>query len=320
MMKKELGLVFLPAIAGLPGSEERHLETLAKEIPALEWKNCRDKDEFARLLPDAAAALVWSFSSELNGSAGKLRLLSTPSAGRELVRAEKRPDLKIVFGSFHGELMAETLAGMMLASVRGIRHSFAPMRAGEWPRREVGDAMRPLRGSHAVILGFGHIGKWCGRLLKPFGVRLTGVNRSSLDRPDYFGESDRVAPFADLDALLPTADHLALVLPGDTGTDGLIDGRRLALLPGHAHVYNIGRGNALDMDALCDALESGAIAGAGLDVFPEEPLPAEARIRRCPNVVLTPHVSSFAPNYLDLYVNELLPHLKGIFNRGGAEE
>lgn len=308
------GLVFLPDVSALPGGSPRHIEILSKAVPSLDWKLCKNKDEFSELLPRAAAVLVWSFPDKLNSMAGNLKLVSTPAAGRELIHVRPRAGLEVAFGSFHGELMAETLLGMMLSFVRGIVRSQEPMLSGGWPRREIGDAVRPLRGSHAVILGFGNVGKRIGSMLKHFGVRITGVNRSNVERPDFFEVGDRMATLADLDRYLPEADHLVMVLPGDTGTDNLIDAGRLSLLPPHAYVYNFGRGNSLDIDALIAALKGGGLAGAGLDVFPEEPLPADAPIRRCPGVVLTPHTSAFAPTYIDLYIEELLPRLKKMFS------
>ncbi len=308
-MTKPLGLVFVPHVNGLPGMEERHFAYLRREAGRWEWREAADKEDFGGQLPEAEVALVWSFSSKWSDRAVKLRLLSTPSAGRELIRVTPRPGLEVRFGAFHGELMAETTLGLILAFTRGIKDCIERNNRG-WARTEVAAAMRPLRGSHAAILGFGHIGKWIGRLLKPFGVRLTGVNRSNLAQPDYFEAGDRVAPLTELDAVLPDVDHFILALPGTTGTDSLVDARRLALLPCTAFVYNIGRGNAIDLAALTRALRAGALAGAGLDVFPEEPLPEDAPIRDCPTALLMPHVSAFAPNYMDLYVRELAPELR----------
>ncbi len=308
-MTKPLGLVFIPEVNGLPGMLARHFAYLNREAGHWEWREAADKDDFARLLPEAEVALVWAFSAALSDRAGKLRLLSTPSAGKELVRMTPRPGLEIRFGSFHGELMAETALGMMLAFTRGIKDCLDRGNRG-WARTEVSGGMRQLRGSHAAILGFGHIGKWIGRLLKPFGVRVTGVNRTDLARPDYFEAGDEVAPMERLDAILPETDHLLLALPGTTGTDALIDRRRLALLPPTAYIYNIGRGNAIDLPALTAALEAGALAGAGLDVFPQEPLPEDAPLRKSGRVIILPHVSAFAPNYLDLYLRELAPELR----------
>lgn len=314
-MKDNLGIVYLPAANGLPGAEKRHIERLRRDFPVLDWRLCPEKEEVPPLLPRARAALVWSFSSAWNDLSPHLRLLSTPAAGRELIRARPRPGLAIRFGSFHGELMAETVVGMMLAFCRGIKDCLDRGRSG-WPRTEVGGAMRQLRGSHAVVLGFGNIGKWVGRLLKPFGVRVTGVNRTDLTRPDYFTADDAVVGIENLDGLLPAADHLVLVLPAGDGTTDIIDARRLALLRPDAYIYNVGRGNAIDIDALAAALRSGAVKGAGLDVFPEEPLPEESPIRSCPNALILPHVSAFAPNYLDLYLDELSPVLEGLFAGG----
>lgn len=311
-MNDNVGIVYLPASNGLPGAEARHVDRLRRDVPALDWRLCPDKAGAEALLPSARAALVWAFSSKWNAAGANLKLVSTPAAGRELVHAEPRPGLRICFGSFHGELMAETVAGMMLAFSRGIRDCLLRGNAG-WPRVEVTAAMRPLRRSRAVILGFGHIGKWIGKLLRPFGVRLTGVNRSDMTRPAYFTEEDAVAPLDCLDELLPAADHLILALPGGGGTTNIMDARRLALLRPDAYLYNVGRGNAVDVDALAAALREGRIRGAGLDVFPEEPLPEDAPIRRAPNTILLPHVSAFAPNYFDLYLDELSPVLEELF-------
>lgn len=311
-MGRDLGLVFLPAVNGLPGFEERHRRLLQDRAPALEWRLCGSKDELRRDLSEAAAALVWAFSSSWLATAPKLRLVATPAAGRDWVHVEPGPNLQVWHGTFHGELMAETLLGMVLAFTRGIKDCLD--RRGEaWPRVEIGQAMRTVRGSHAVIVGFGHIGTWVGRLLSALGVRLTGVNRTNLERPDFFGPEDRVVPMEQLDAVIPEADHLVLVLPGDTGTDKLLDARRLGLLRPDAFLYNIGRGNAVDMEALADALTAGRLAGAGLDVYPEEPLAADARIRSCPRTILLPHVSAFGPAYFDVYMKELLPAVEGMF-------
>ena len=144
-MNNNIGIVYLPAANGLPGAETRHLERLRNRFPALDWRHCLRKDEVPPLLPRARAALVWAFSSGWSDLAPNLRLISTPAAGRELVRAVERPGLRITYGSFHGELMAETVLGMMLAFTRGIKDSL-DRRDEVWPRVEVGSAMRPLRG------------------------------------------------------------------------------------------------------------------------------------------------------------------------------
>ena len=105
--------------------------------------------------------------------------------------------------------------------------------------------------------------------------------------------------------MLPRADHLVAFLPSGPGTDRLLDARRLALLPPGAFLYNFGRGNAIDEDALAEALRAGRLGGAVLDVFRTEPLPADSPLRSAPRCHLYPHASAFAPDYLDLCFEEL---------------
>ncbi len=306
-------LLSLPAHNGLPGVTDEQLRYLNERAPGVEWLVRPTEAELIRDLPDADIAAVYWFKREWLEWAGRLKLLSTPAAGKDWVEVRSRPGLVVVFGTFHGELMAETVAGMMLAFTRGIKASLDRQAGEPWARVEIANAMRPLRGSRVTILGFGHIGKWMGKMLKPFGVRLNGVNRRDVSRPDYFDMDDGVFAIAELDRLLPGTDHLVVVLPGGAESEKIIDARRLALLPRTAYIYNVGRGNAVDSPALVRALRAGELAGAGLDVYDVEPLPADHPIRSCPNVILMPHVSAFGPNYMDLYFRELAGKVAELF-------
>ncbi len=313
MRDRPIGLIYLPGANALPQWEAKPTAVLAKRFPGIDWRVAADSADFRRQLSEAAIAAVYVFKEKWLADAPKLRLVSTPAAGKDWIEVRSRPGLEVRFGSFHGENMAETVAGLMLAFSRGIKTSLDHQAADPWARETVTATMRPLRGSTALILGFGHIGKWIGRVLKPFGLRLIGVNRTDLTRPEWLDAEDQVRNRDELDELLPQTDHLIVVLPGEASSEKVIDARRLALLPSTAFVYNVGRGNAIDEAALADALKSGKVAGAGLDVFEQEPLPADAVIRTCPNTILMPHVSAFGPNYLDLYLRELVRIVEGLF-------
>lgn len=297
----------------LPSPGEKALERLRAEAPGIDWTVCRDEGRFVAELADSHVAVVWRFPREWLDKAPALETVATPSAGHELIGAQAGPKLHVLFGAFHGRVMAETVAGMILALTRGIKATLDRQEREPWPRNEVAATMRMVRGSRAVVLGFGNIGKWIGRVLRGLGVDIAGVNRTDLSRPGYFGERDSVHTLAELDRLLPTADHLVLALPGGGGTDALIGAERLALLPPGAGVYNVGRGNAIDVPALVAALRSGRLAGAGLDVYPQEPLAADSPLRQCPNIILMPHVSAFGPEYFDLYFDDLLPRLETLY-------
>jgi phosphoglycerate dehydrogenase-like enzyme len=282
---------------------------------------CRDELELERALGDAEIAIVWRFNQDWFCRAPKLKWLATPAAGKEYLNVSPPVGVKMVFGSFHGELMGETVLALMLGHCRGL-FATAKMDGVPWPRKELAEIMTPLRGSHVVILGFGNVGQWIARLAKPFGVRITGIRRNpsatasenNTDRHEsrsaYLPGNDSILPLAALDSVLPLTDHLVLSLPGGSETDHMIDARRLALLPPRSAIYNVGRGNAIDEEALACALRERRIAAAYLDVFAQEPLTAESPLRSCPSAFLLPHISAVAPNYLDLFMEELASRLK----------
>jgi D-2-hydroxyacid dehydrogenase (NADP+) len=292
--------------------KERQVERLRKAFPRAGVVWARDEAAFLKALPQAEVALTWEFRQPWFGLAPKLKRIATPAAGRDFFKVEIPKGIEVRHGTFHGPFMAETLLGLMLGFNRGIFEAYRQQLAGNlWPRREVYGA-RLLAGSHAVIVGFGHIGQIFGRALKSFGVRVTGVKRTPLAKmPDGFEQEDDVVTLEKLDTVLPTADHLILILPNDTGTDNLINAARLALLPKHAAVYNLGRGNCIDEAALAGALRRREIAGACLDVFAQEPLTATSPLaENLPGLVRMPHASAFSETYMDRFMDEVVEWLK----------
>lgn len=149
-------------------------------------------------------------------------------------------------------------------------------------------AVRSIYGSTVLILGMGDTGGAFGRQCKALGAKVVGVRRTNTEKPDY---ADEVYLTSDLDALLPQADIVAVTLPGTEATRNLLDQRRIGLMKHGAVLLNTGRGYIVDTEALCDALECGAIGGAGLDVVQPEPLPAGHRLWQIPTAVVTPHIS-----------------------------
>lgn len=274
--------------------------------PGAEIALCRSESEFLAALPRAEVAVVWTFRQEWFALAPRLRAVCTPAAGRDYFRVVPPPGVELRYGSFHGAIMGETAAACVLAFSHGVLPLAFAMKEGEaWPRPAFAARARRLAGATVLILGFGRIGREAGRMLKPFGPRIVGVSRGAHPAPDWFGPEDRVATADALDSLLPLADHVLCFLPSGPGTDRLLDARRLALLRPTAFLCNFGRGNLVDEDALAAALRGGCLAGAVLDVFREEPLPADSPLRSAPNAFLLPHASAFAPDYLDLYFEEL---------------
>ena len=285
---------------------ERHVGKLTVSLPRVRVQNCDDEREFLDALPAARVAIVWHFHQEWLAKALKLEWLVTPAAGRDYFRITPRPGLKLEYGSFHGEIIGETVMAYLLCHCRGVRDTLELQRQHAWPRLLLAPRMRPLRGSRLTILGFGNIGRWVGRLAKPFGVALTGVKRRPVEPPDYFEPGDRIAGVEELDRILPSTDFLVISLPRSGETDTIIDGRRLDLLPTRAVVINVGRGDAVDETSLAAKLMEGKLAAAYLDVYREEPLPESSPLRRCPNVLLMPHASAIFPGYMDLFAREFI--------------
>ena len=255
------------------------------------------EEEFLALLGEATHIITWHFKEEWYRLAPRLKVLATPAAGRELVAWRKAPEgVKVHFGSFHGAIISETVAAFMAAWARGF--FFKPPEGGIWPREWLSGKCRLLAGTRGVIAGYGRIGKAIGARLAALGIDVQGFSRANLD-----GMEDAMR----------NADWFILALPSDTGTDDFLSRDRIALLPPRAVVINIGRGNAIDEDALEDALRSGRIAGAYLDVFKREPTqindgkaPADGLwAKGIANLVAMPHSSAFAPEYLPLAFKEL---------------
>jgi len=289
---------------------ERQETRLREALPEVRFLFCRSREEFLEALPQADAVAAWTFRQEWLERAGRLRLIISPTAGAEWFPIQPSPGLRLEFSRFHGRIMAETVLGMILGHARGLFASRALLAADPWPRAKLEPWLRTLRGARLTVLGFGQVGQHVARLAKACGPRVTGLRRSSGQaEPAWFEAGDRLEPASELDRVLPDTDHLVLCLPASPDTDGILDARRLEQLPAHAGIYNLGRGNAIDEGALAVWLAARPLAAACLDVFREEPLPADSPLRALPNCLILPHLSAIAPDFLDLFVEELIERL-----------
>lgn len=187
----------------------------------------------------------------------------------------------------YGVTIAEHLVMTSLMLLRRQMEYTEIIRAGDW--RVLPGGIRSLCGCRVTVLGTGDIGTEFARRVRAFRPAvIAGVRRS--DRP-CDPAFDETRTTAELDAVLPRTDLLVMALPNTPDTVGILDARRMALLPEGAYVINVGRGTAVDQDALIAALDSGHLAGAALDVTEPEPLPAGHPLRKAKNLLLTPHVA-----------------------------
>lgn len=287
-----------------------HKEILKDQVPGLEVTVCYNSGEFREKLTNAEAVAVWYFKEEWLDNAPQLKLIATPAAGTDWIEPEPSDTLQISHGGFHGWMLAESVAGAIFYFCKAFALSSAMQKQAKWARKKISDRIQSLHGANVTILGFGNIGTIIGRALKPFGCTLTGVKRVASEPPDYFSNGDRVVTVDQLSEVLQTTDHLILVLPGGTDTQGILTAEHFKMMPASSYVYNVGRGNVYKENDLVDALSNGKIAGAYLDVFDKEPLPEESPLWNMDNVLIQPHVSAASPQYLELFVRELAGRIK----------
>lgn len=205
--------------------------------------------------------------------------------------------------------IAEHVLASLLALTRRLPLAFERQQQAVWAQNEFSGPHLPmvLRGQRLGVVGLGSIGTEVARLGAAFGMEVMGVRRDP-SRGAPPGVSRVWGPDG-LDEMLAVADVVVIAAPLTAQTDALFDRARIARLRPGARLVNVARGQLVDTSALCDALTRGHLAGAALDVFQEEPLPASDPIWRAPNVVLTPHTSGFRPDHwfdvVDLFAENI---------------
>lgn len=191
----------------------------------------------------------------------------------------------------YGPTIAEHALALMLILSRNLQIVQCNQAARKWDR-SVANTMRDLHGKTIAVVGLGNIGQNIARLAKALGMRVVGCRRTP--RPTPF--TDRVYPLADMKAMLAEAEYVAVAAPLTRETDGMLGAVEFKAMRQGAFYINVSRGPVAQEAALVDALQSGRLGGAGLDVFAVEPLPAEHPLWTMPNVVISPHFSGETVN------------------------
>ncbi|HXZ85174.1 MAG TPA: D-2-hydroxyacid dehydrogenase [Myxococcota bacterium] len=284
-------------------------------------------DPQARLPPGACAQLEAAyFSGDLlaDGAraffaaalgAPQLRWLQTFNAGTDhpiFARILERGVRLTTAAGASAEPIAQTALAALLMLARGFPRWLDAQRRRAWEPLPADAIPRDLRGQTLVVFGLGAIGSELARLARALGLRVVGVRRTPArgDEP-----VDALVPPERLREVLPRADWLAIACPLTAETRGAIDAAALALLPRGARVLNVARGEIVDEPALVAALEQGRLAGAYLDVFAQEPLPAHSPLWSLANVIATPHNSAASrgneARQLEVFLDNLARYGRG---------
>jgi phosphoglycerate dehydrogenase-like enzyme len=222
---------------------------------------------------------------------------AAPPAGYYYPELINHPVVITNMREIYNDHIAAHIMSFVLAFARGLQVYLPQQLRREWRQsgRESDDVVVHLAEATALIVGVGGIGAEAARLAAAFGIRVIGVDERRTTSPPGVAELHRAG---DLDRLLPQADFVILTVPHTPETEGFMNRARFQRMKKSAFFINIGRGMTTRLDDLVAALEAGEIAGAGLDVYEIEPLPADHKLWTMPGVLLTPHTAGHGP-YLD---------------------
>jgi len=280
---------------------------LAALDPRLEWVHeGEDGPDWADALVDAEVQVIsGSYAPASRAGTPRLRWLSTSGAGLDelIARDPWSQGIEVTNGSgLHAVHMAEFLVGGVLFASERIVARQANQAAQGWVEGRMELAGRRLRGRHAVIVGYGSIGRETARLLDAFGVRITAVKNDPGRRTDAgwrepgTGDPDGAIPGcwagpAELADVVRDAQYVLLTAPATPRTRGMVSREVLGAMRPDAWLLNVGRGALVDQEALVDALEGGRLGGAYLDVTSPEPLPPGHPLWTARGAFVAPHVS-----------------------------
>ena len=289
----------MPTIVMLPPQRPITREwaaRLAAALPALSVVVAETEADAARTIVDADAAFG-TLPDTLLGQARRLRWLQAPQAappaGYYTPALIAHPVAVTNFREIYNDHISAHIMAFVLAFARGLHHYLPRQLRREWKREPNDTGVVPLSEATALIVGVGGIGAETARLCAAFGLHVMGVDPRRREAPPGVVKLD--GPDA-LDSLLPLADFVILTVPHTPDTEGFMHRGRFRLMKRSAFFINIGRGMTTRLDDLVAALRAGEIAGAGLDVFEQEPLPADHPLWTMPGVLITPHTAGFGPH------------------------
>lgn len=314
-----------------PPVEAERLARIVAAAGSMQVVNAENAEAARRAIADAEA-FFGKLTPELLAATDKLRWAQSPTASLEHYVFPELVEHPLVLTNMRGlysDVIAEHVLGMMLCFTRNLHTYIRNQSQARWDPvggenervtfatgpgvlNAMDHAHRNLGDLTAGIVGLGQIGSEIARRLASFEMRVTAVDPQPRSLPEGVAE---LWPVERLDELLGTSDFVIIAAPHTPETEQLFRRRQFRTMRSTAYLINIGRGAIVNLDDLTAALEAGEIAGAGLDVFQIEPLPAEHPLWKRDNVILTPHVAGQSARVPERHLNVLLDNLRR-FSRG----
>jgi len=281
-------------------------------------------EELREVLPGSDVLFAWRPRRGLLEDAwdrsGDLRWIQSASAGVDGLLFPGLVESHVVLtnaGGVFDDAIAEWVVGVFALFAKGLVGVVDRQRRGEWLHRET----ERLAGRNVLVVGVGPIGRAVARAGGSLGLRVRGVGRTARPGDEAF---EAILGLDELADALPWADFVVDALPATAETRHAFDADAFAAMNAWARFVNVGRGSTVDEEALVDALRDGRIAGAALDVFEEEPLPASSPLWSMPNVVVSPHMSGdfagWRETVVELFIENLERYLTGRPLRGVVDK
>lgn len=289
------------------------LEQIRRIAPHWEIVHGTETESWLPHLKDAEIVLGWRRTTEQEclKPGTRLRWVQTWGAGVDYVDFNKLAEYGVMLtnaSGVHAYPISETILAMMLAFTRKVHLALRNQIQAKW--QGVG-LLGEIRGQTAGILGIGAIGEETAKLCKAFGMHVLGVRRSDHASPYV----DEMFQYEGLNDVLRRSDYVINTLPLTAETRSIIGRGQFNRMQPTAMYINIGRGGTTDTEALVEALKSGVIAGAGLDVFEKEPLAETSPLWGLDNVILTPHNAGSTAKYqeraMEIFLHNLRDYVEG---------
>ncbi len=273
-------------------------EWLQKEFPQLEVVHLSDDDQIEKQIGDAEIVVTWTLRPDQFNAAKKLRWIHSPAAAvhqllfRELIAS----DVILTNGrEVHGATVAELVIALIFALAKKLPLAMRCQQQRVWGQNQVWESQpqpREVAGATLGLIGLGSIGAEVTKRASALGMRVIAVrNRVEAGKPDNV---EQVYASSQIDLMLSKSDYVVIAAPLTASTAGMINAERLASMKPDAYLINVSRGQLVDESALAEALRSGKIAGAALDVFEKEPLPPDSPLWDLENLLITPHIAGFS--------------------------
>ncbi|MFD0981081.1 D-2-hydroxyacid dehydrogenase [Tropicimonas aquimaris] len=296
----------------LPDWADWYVDKLSDAFPEHLFRAAHTMEDAMALARDANAfvGIGPKMTSELVAAMPGLEWVQSLSTGVDNLLAMQALPVTVPISrcsGVHGPQMAELALTFMLALARRLPEALQAQTTGAWHR----EPQPLLLGKTVCLVGLGSIAETLALYCSTLGMRVIGVSGRG-NAPHV----DRIYPRAQLEQAAAEADFLVVLVPLSAETRHIIGRSVLDAMKPSAFLINIARGGCVDEAALLDALHRGSIAGAGIDVFEQEPLPADNPLRTAPNAILTPHIGGFADTYHEQCFPTVLTNMRTYLENG----